>query len=129
MRSDLLIAALLAGGLSAPALAAERTDPMSLKATGEPVRCVPNVNVNTTPAGDRVLMFRTSANRWFRNELRTACPNMNGLNRVLVFRQTQGRHCEMDLFDIVEPQGAGMVLGSCSLGMFTPVEVPPGARF
>jgi hypothetical protein len=129
MRSELLMSGLLALGLAAPALGAERTDPMSLMATGEPVRCIPNLNVNTTPAGDRVLMFRTSANRWFRNELRAQCPNMNGLNRVLVFRNTQSRHCEMDLFDVVEPQGAGMVLASCTLGLFTPVEVPPGARF
>lgn len=129
MRSELLIAGLAVLGLATPGLAAERTDPMSLKATGEPVRCIPNVNVNTTPAGDRVLMFRTSANRWFRNELRAQCPNMNGLNRVLVFRQAQNRYCEMDLFDVVEPQGAGMVLASCTLGLFTPVEVPKGARF
>lgn len=129
MRSDLLIAALMAAGLAAPALASERTDPMSLKATGKPVSCIQNLNVNTTPAGDKVLMFRTSANRWYRNELRGACPNMNGLNRVLVFRQAQSRYCEMDQFDVVEPQGAGMVLASCTLGMFTPVEVPKGARF
>jgi len=105
----------------------ERTDPATLVATGEPRRCIANRNVSTTPAGDSVLMFRTGANSWFRNDLRSACPAMNR-NRVLVFRSASSQHCDMDRFDVVDPVSR-MNFGMCSLGQFTPVEVPRGVNF
>lgn len=129
-----MIAALAAAGCapkeqaaSAETAPSQRTDPATLVATGEPRRCIGSRNVSTTPAGDSVLMFRTGANRWFRNDLRGSCPAMN-LNRVLVFRPSSGQHCEMDRFDVVDPV-SGMNFGSCALGQFTPVKVPRGAGF
>ncbi len=116
---------------SAPAAAAQqdgRTDPATLVATGKPRRCIPNRNnVNTTPAGDSVLMFRTGANTWYRNDLRSRCPGLSR-NAVLVFRSSSSQHCEMDIFEIVDPVSR-MTFGSCSLGAFTPVKVPRGANF
>jgi hypothetical protein len=122
------ICALLLG--AAPALAAEkapRTDPMTLKATGEPRTCIPNrANISTKQSGDSVLMFR-SGSIWFRNELRARCPMMRD-DRVLIFRTTTTQYCELDPFEIVDPV-SGINFGICSLGQFTPVEVPKGTRF
>jgi hypothetical protein len=110
------------------AAAPERTDPQMLKVSGEPRACISNRgNVSSTPAGDSVLMFRTGANTWFRNDLRSRCP---GLSRdaILVFRSSTSQHCDMDLFDIVD-RVSRINFGTCSLGRFTPVEVPRGTRF
>jgi hypothetical protein len=49
-------------------------------------------------------------------------------DRTLIFRTTMTQHCELDLFDIVDPV-TGINFGSCVLGAFTPVEVPKGTRF
>lgn len=134
MRSDYLTMGLAAAAMliAAPAAAAssrpERTDPATLKATGEPVRCIPRNNVSTIPAGNQYLMFRVSANRWYRNELRNGCPAMAS-DRAMVFRNLQGsQFCDMDIFDNVDAVSR-MQFGACSLGSFTPVEVPKGTRF
>lgn len=141
MRSDTLFSSLAAvgaalalsactagAGVSTAASAPDRTDPQTLKVTGEPRACISNrANVSTTPAGDSVLMFRTGSNTWFRNDLRARCPGLDR-DRVLVFRSTTSQHCDMDLFDIVD-RVSRINFGTCSLGRFTPVEVPRGSRF
>lgn len=133
MRSDYLTlglaaAALLIGAPAAASSRPERTDPGTLKATGEPVRCIPRNNVSTVPAGDKYLMFRVSGNRWYRNEMRNGCPNLRS-DRAMVFRNLQGsQFCDMDIFDTVDAVSR-MNFGACSLGQFTPVEVPKGTRF
>jgi hypothetical protein len=115
--------------LATPAFAAKPppTDPMTLKAKGDSRTCIPSrANVSTKQAGETVLMFR-SGSSWFRNELRARCPWMRD-DRVLVFRTMTTQYCELDPFDIVDPI-SGMNFGICSLGRFTPVEVPRGTRF
>jgi hypothetical protein len=126
----MLAAALLATVAAVPAAAGktERTDPASLKPTGEARNCIlSRSNVRTVPAGETVLMFRTGANGWFRNDLRGSCPRM-GDGRVLVFRNTGSQYCELDTFQVVDTLSR-INYGACSLGKFTPVEVPKGASF
>lgn len=139
MRSDLLIvaAALALAGCTAnqqdgasagSTTASNRTDPQTLKATGEPTRCIPNRgNTSTTPAGEGALMFRQGSNSWFRNDLRGSCPALRQ-NRTLVFRNASSQHCELDSFEVVDPVSR-MNFGVCVLGPFTPVEVPRGTNF
>jgi hypothetical protein len=116
----------LAGGANAKK--APPTDPMSLKATGEPRTCIPSrANVSTKPAGNSVLMFRAGTSSWFRNELRAICPALRD-DRILIFRTTTTQYCELDPFDVVDPV-SGINFGICSLGRFTPVGVPKGTRF
>ncbi|PZU50596.1 MAG: hypothetical protein DI568_02215 [Sphingomonas sp.] len=130
MRSDhiLIAAALVLASTGVAAKKAPPTDPATLKATGEPRNCISNMpQVSTTPAGNSVLMFQ-SGSRWYRNDLRNSCPALRD-DRVLVFRNMQGsQYCSLDMFDVVEPAGR-MNMGSCSLGQFTPVDVPKGTRF
>lgn len=131
MRSEKLLFLLAAAVLAiAPVQAAkkERTDPATLKATGEARNCIPSrSNVSTLPAGDKVLMFRTGASSWFRNDLRAACPRM-GDGRVLVFRAAGSQYCDLDVFEVVDTLSR-ISYGVCSLGRFTPVEVPKGTNF
>ena len=124
----LAAAALAAGAPAAAAGRPERTDPATLKATGEPVRCVQSRNVSSQPAGQNAIMFRASASRWFRNDLRGGCPMLRN-DSVLVFRNSiGGQFCSLDMFEVVDPM-TRTSFGTCSLGEFTPVKVPKGTRF
>jgi len=140
--SPLLVLALMVAGCAAstaaapgepatpPAAAAkaERTNPATLVATGEPRRCIPTrSSVQTRPAGDAVLMFRTGSNSWFRNDLRGTCPAM-ARDLTLVFRSVSTQYCDIDQFEVVDPV-SGMTFGTCALGAFTPVKVPRGTNF
>lgn len=123
----LLLTAAIAAAVPAAAEKTPPTDPMTLKATGESRTCIPTrANISTKQAGDSVLMFRVGSN-WFRNELRARCPWMRD-DRILIFRTPTTQYCELDPFEVVEPVSR-ISYGICSLGRFTPVEVPKGTRF
>ncbi len=130
MLSDLRMFGLaVALSLAGPALATKTppTDPLTLRTRGEPQTCIQTrANVSTKQAGDSVLMFRLG-NRWYRNDLRARCPWLRD-DRILIFRTTMTQYCDLDPFDIVDPF-SGINFGICSLGRFTPVEVPKGTRF
>ena len=121
-------------GLAASAVAqaqtqTPRTDPAALKATGKPVNCLPMNTVRSTiQAGDKVIMFNTTSNKWYRNDLRNGC-SLLGNDRILVFNNmTNGQYCSLDMFSVVD-NASRTNYGSCSLGEFTPVNVPKDARF
>ncbi len=126
-RSGFVLLALIA----APLLAKNDTpltDPRTLAATGKPRQCLPLRDIQQSkPVGEDVIMFRTGANRWYRNELRAPCANLRD-DRVLVFRTPSSSVCELDTVDLVDPHSR-MNFGFCALGGFTPVEVPKGTRF
>lgn len=103
------------------------SDVATFKASGEPRQCIPLRNTNLTPAGPNHVMARVNANNQFRNELRSACPGLDR-GRVIVLRTNIGQMCELDVFEVVDPI-SGISFGVCSLGLFTPVEVPRGARW
>ena len=106
----------------------DRTDPATLVATGEPRRCISSRNnVQTRASGETVLMFRSGANSWFRNDLRGSCPVLNR-DRTLIFRSVGSQYCEMDMFEVVDPISR-ISFGTCMLGRFTPVDVPRGTNF
>lgn len=116
--------------LGFPVLAKDgpKTDPATLTATGKPRQCLQVRDIQQSrPVGDSVIMFRTGANRWFRNDLRSPCPNLRD-DRILVFRVAVGSICEMDTVDLVD-SFSRMSFGFCSLGSFTPVTVPKGTNF
>jgi hypothetical protein len=123
--------ALLAVAAAGPAAARDktpRTDPATLKATGEPRNCISSMGVNSVQAGTSSVMFRVSAERWYRNDLRASCPALR-VDRTMVFRNKMGsQYCELDMFDVVDPMTRSS-FGTCSLGKFTPVEVPKGTKF
>ncbi len=126
-----LATALALGGASAATAKDKtpKTDPATLKATGEARNCISSINVNTVQSGPNALMFREGANRWYRNDLRNSCNSLR-VDSVLVFRnQTNGsQYCAMDSFDVVDGMTRSS-FGSCTLGKFTPVEVPKGTKF
>ena len=131
LAAALLAATLVLGGATAATAKTKtpKTDPATLTATGEPRNCISSMGVNTVQSGTNALMFRENASRWYRNDLRTSCPALR-YDRVLVFRnQTSGsQYCEMDSFDVVDTMTRSS-FGMCTLGKFTPVEVPKGTKF
>ena len=131
LAAALLAAALVMGGTSAASAREKtpRTDPATLKATGEPRRCISGLNVRTVQSGTSALMFRESASKWYRNDLRSNCPALR-TDRVLVFRNrtSSSQYCELDSFDVVDNM-TRTSFGLCTLGQFTPVDVPKGTKF
>lgn len=127
-------AALLAAGGVAfaqkqpPLLPDGRLDVVALEPAGKPRACVPRRDVQESrPFENSAIMFRTGANRWFRNDLKDTCPALDR-NRALVFRSPIGQMCENDVVDIVDTV-TGTNWGFCTLGQFTPVTIPRGTRF
>lgn len=132
MRSEhIIIAAIASLALAGSSAAKEKTpptDPATLKASGPAQRCISNFgSVSTTPAGKTALMFRVGNNSWYRNDLRGPCQSM-GFDKTIVFRNASSQYCELDSFSMVDA-ASRMSFGSCTLGQFTPVEVPKGTRF
>lgn len=127
----LLATALMLGGTGAANAKTKtpRTDPATLTATGEPRSCISSMGANTVQSGTNAVMFRESASKWYRNDLRSDCPALR-TDRVLVFRnKTSGsQYCEMDSFDVVDTMTRSS-FGMCTLGKFTPVDVPKGTKF
>lgn len=108
--------------------AKDKIDVAALPATGETRRCLPLGSIRSTqPVNDKVIMVRTGTNSWYRNDLRTACSALRH-DSTIVHKPTSGMMCEMDIIQLVDPTSR-MGFGSCSLGAFTPVEVPRGASF
>jgi hypothetical protein len=132
--AGLVVGALMAGGGVAlaqnppPLLPDGRLDVVALEAAGKPRSCVPRRDVQESrPFENSAIMFRTGANRWLRNDLKDTCPALDR-NRALVFRSPIGQMCENDIVDVVDPL-AKTNWGFCTLGQFTPVNIPRGSRF
>ncbi len=105
-----------------------RLDAAALAPAGKARACLPVRDIEETrPVEPRAVLFRTGANRWFRNDLAGACPGL-ARERTLVFRAAVGQVCENDIVDVVDPV-AGQAFGFCRLGPFTPVVIPRGSRF
>lgn len=119
-----------APGTAAPAArtptAAEATV-AGFAAKGEPRRCLQLRDTQLIPASEFHLMAREGANRWYRNDLRGRCVGLSRQN-IVVLRAMTNQMCELDVFDVVDPV-AQINFGMCSLGSFTPVDVPKGARW
>ncbi len=131
MRSSLIALSLV---LASAALAAPSTPRLTpaqatvaaLPATGPQRRCVQLRDVlRTTPAGPKAILFEVGVNRWLRNDLRTSCPANR--DRILVIRSTIGALCEGDYVDVVDPVSR-IEYGGCTLGRYTPVDVPKGLK-
>lgn len=73
---------------------------------------------------ERTILFRAS--RWYRNDLPERCTGLRE-GRTIVTRTVGGDTCSGDIISVVDlPSGIGY--GACSLGRFTPYDLPPGVR-
>jgi hypothetical protein len=132
MRSSLVVLSLVLAGAAVAAPRSTRLTPeqatiAALPATGPQRQCVQLREVRrTTPAGPRAIMFEVGAGRWLRNDLRTNCPANR--DRILVIRSTIGSLCQGDFVDVVDPVSR-IEYGTCSLGAYTPVDLPKGLKF
>jgi hypothetical protein len=123
-----LIAATTAMMAMARTPSPDAVDARTLPARGEARQCMSVRDAQQfQPVNDQVLMVRTGANRWFRNELRAPCPRMASFGRTIVLRASGGSVCAGEVFDVVDLQSR-MTFGSCALGNFEPVERPRGVE-
>lgn len=124
-----VLASVMALGFASAASAQNKTDPATLQSTGKAVNCLSMNNVQSTiQAGDKVIMFKTNNNQWYRNDLKNSC-SLLGQDRILVFKNmSNGQYCSLDMFSVVD-SASRTNYGGCSLGEFTPVNVPKDARF
>lgn len=94
------------------------------KVAGRPQACLPTFRRDETITIDeRTILFRAGANRVWRNDPPGGC---NGLGRPgvsMVTRTPTGQLCRGEIVQLVDLT-AGITVGSCSLGDFTPFSTP-----
>ena len=92
---------------------------------GKPISCLsPRTITDQRIVSESTILFR--AGRWYRNDLRTACPGLDDRHTIIVRSYGSGT-CEGDIFQVADLT-SGTTYGSCSLGSFTPYNLPPGVR-
>ena len=107
-----------AGGVrSADAWAVATADPL-----GPPVSCIEKGSIQGTAVrDDRTIDFQLESGQLVRNRLPNACPGL--VRSRFVYRTALERLCSTDVITLVQPDGrAG---GSCGLGVFQPIAIPP----
>ncbi len=107
-----------------PAQTAEAT-PRALqgRAIGEPVSCLPLRQVRDTDAvTDSVILFHVG-NRTYRNDLPQSCPRLSRETTAFASRTSSTQLCRGEIIRVFDP-GTGFEFGACTLGAFTPYELP-----
>lgn len=94
---------------------------------GEAQRCIPNFqNLQTIRVSDQMLIYRSSGNLAYRNDLRGSCPGLARDSDVMVVRQFGSTTCAGDFFHLVD-RSSGMRGPTCILGPFTPYRKEQGS--
>jgi hypothetical protein len=90
---------------------------------GPPVNCVEQGQIRGHSArDDRTIDFQMADGRLLRNRLPYACAGLMRTNRF-TYRTALSRLCSVDIITLIEPDGSAG--GSCGLGTFQPIALPP----
>ncbi len=95
------------------------------RSTGKPVSCIPLIQIRESRVrNDRVIDFRVSGKKWYRNTLPLDCPSL-GFEERFSYRTSLSQLCSQDIITVLRTGGAGgLDQGpSCGLGKFEPVEI------
>jgi hypothetical protein len=72
---------------------------------------------------DKIIDFRTGANKWYRNELPHSCPSL-GFEERFMYQTSLNQLCSVDIITVLHTSGSGLDRGaSCGLGKFQPVTI------
>ena len=106
---------------------AERLDKqLAGKVPGKPEKCLPSYRSNDTiRVSDSILLYRSSGNLVYRNDLRSSCPGLARDSDIMVVRQFGSSTCEGDFFHLVD-RSSGIRGPTCVLGEFVPYRKPAG---
>jgi hypothetical protein len=92
--------------------------------TGPAVSCVQISQIRESRVrNDRVIDFRTTGKRWYRNTLPYSCPSL-GFEERFAYKTSINQLCSVDVITVLQSSGSGLHRGaSCGLGKFQPVEL------
>jgi hypothetical protein len=116
----ILIATLALGG---SASARDRSVPVATP-LGNAQSCI---HINTIRESrvrsDKIIDFRASGNKWYRNELPHSCPSL-GFEERFMYKTSLNQLCSVDIITVLHTSGGGLDRGSsCGLGKFQPVSI------
>jgi hypothetical protein len=123
MRSLAIVVALgLLSSGSAVFAKRDRNAVPEARETGKPVDCIQTTQIRESQVhSDRVIDFRTSGKKWYRNTLPYSCPSL-GFEERFAYRTSINRLCSVDVITVL--QSPGLSRGaSCGLGKFQPIEL------
>ncbi len=95
------------------------------RSIGTAVSCIPLVQIRESRVhNDRVIDFRVSGKKWYRNTLPIDCPSL-GFEERFSYRTSISQLCSQDIITVLRSGGTGgLDRGpSCGLGKFEPVEI------
>lgn len=106
---------------------AERLDKqLAGKVPGAPLQCLPNYRSNSTiRVSDTILLYRSSGNLVYRNDLKSSCPGLARDSDIMVVRQFGSSTCAGDFFHLVD-RSSGIRGPTCVFGEFVPYRKPAG---
>ncbi|MDO9367700.1 MAG: hypothetical protein Q7T68_03950 [Sphingopyxis sp.] len=130
-----LVASCAPAGSSKPGAAAltpkqaERLDKqLAGKVPGEPLKCLPSYRSNDTiRVSDRILLYPSSGNLVYRNDLKSSCPGLARDSDIMVVRQFGSSTCSGDFFHLVD-RSSGIRGPTCVFGEFVPYRKPAGDK-
>jgi hypothetical protein len=123
MRNIAFIVALgLLAGSSTASARRDRNVVPEARETGAPVNCIQPSSIRESRVrNDRVIDFRVSGRKWYRNTLPHSCPSL-GFEERFLYKTSINQLCSVDVITVI--QGPGMSRGSsCGLGKFQPIEL------
>lgn len=114
-----IIAAIVAGGLIAPAHAqSDAKSPLDkFERTGETVNCVSTPSTDITPIDDKTFLVRTGASAYYLNETRGVCRGASASFTRLELNLFGSNLCSGEIVKVVDNQ-TGMFRSTCTLGVF-----------
>jgi hypothetical protein len=91
---------------------------------GAPVSCIPLQSIRESRVrSDKVIDFRTSGSKWYRNTLPHSCPSL-GFEERFLYKTSLSQLCSVDVITVIHSYGGGLDRGaSCGLGKFQPVQI------
>ncbi len=123
MRSLAIIITLgLLSSASAVTAKRERGTVPEARETGKPVNCISLSSIRESRVrNDKVIDFRTSSRKWYRNTLPQSCPSL-GFEERFMYKTSTSQLCSVDIITVLygSPPTRG---ASCGLGKFVPIEL------
>ncbi len=117
-----LTASLLVGGSAVTAKRALNLVPEATP-TGKPVSCITLPIQESRVRSDRVIDFRSSGRKWYRNELPYSCPSLKSEERFS-YSTSLSQLCSVDIIYMLHQYGSSLERGAgCGLGKFQPVDI------
>jgi hypothetical protein len=118
----IVTASLLVGGSAATAKR-DRNFVPEAQPTGNAVSCIHLPISESRVRSDRIIDFRGTGRKWYRNELPHSCPSLK-MEERFSYSTSLSQLCSTDIIYVLHSYGAGLHRGAgCGLGKFQPVEI------